>query len=139
MNRAIITEGVTNGRIAEGQTIGFEHSQIDLFQPARYCGQASVDESVKMYSALRDPSVEYGCTPRSKAGMVFLTRTPWGWTSSGSRDNVSCSRLCVSMRAVLISVPILKITVKVACNPSRAAQSQHWARVWWSIHPARVR
>ncbi len=46
--------------------------------------------------------------------MVFLTCTPWSWTSCGSRDNVSCTRLCVSMSAVLMLVPILKITVMVS-------------------------
>jgi len=46
--------------------------------------------------------------------MVFLTCTPWSWTSCGSRDNVSCTRLCESMRAVLMLVPILKITVMVS-------------------------
>src|SRR5690348_7706753 len=66
-----------------------------------------------MYSALRDPSGEYGWTPRSRAGMVFLTCTPWSWTSCGSRDSVSWTRLCVSMSAVLMLVPILKITVVV--------------------------
>src|SRR6516225_4107049 len=53
-----------------------------------------------MYSALRDPSGEYGWTPSSRAGMVFLTCTPWSWTSWGSRVNVSCTRLCVSMSRV---------------------------------------
>ena len=32
--------------------------------------------------------------------MVFLTCTPWSWTSCGSRDSVSCTRFCVSMSAV---------------------------------------
>ena len=67
-----------------------------------------------MYSALRDPSGEYGWTPSSRAGIVFLTCTPWSWTSCGSRDSVSCTRLCVSISAVLMLVPILKITVMVS-------------------------
>ena len=38
--------------------------------------------------------------------MVFFTCTPWSWTSTGSRDSVSCTRFRVSIRATFGSVPI---------------------------------
>ncbi len=51
---------------------------------------------------------------QEQAWMVFLTCT-LELDLQGSRDNVSCTRFRVSMRAVFGSVPILKITVMVRC------------------------
>jgi hypothetical protein len=55
-------------------------------------------------------------------GIALRTCTPRRWTSSGRRVSTSCTRFCVSICAMLRSVPIANVTVMVRLpSPGRLA------------------